>query len=193
MFYNTIWYREEDEKTHFSDLSLPENHLVVVGHTPQYNINLKNVNRNRQYPSIVYCDCGKGNLQGFNLTTGSSEDIEILDPQKQVSYIKNRWDNLKTTLNIMNDTFKSIEEAVKEMKPIRQNDIDIILNNQSFLREEQQVKLNEMLPQINRLSNGNIKDNLKLGNFRSQNEAIPIQEQHYSKNASPMHNFPSQR
>lgn len=74
-FKNVIWYRENDDNTHYAPISWPENFVMVVGHTPQVNINMRNLENSKQ-KNIVYVDCGKRNLQCLNLKTGDSEEIE---------------------------------------------------------------------------------------------------------------------
>lgn len=74
-FNNVMWYREKDTRTHYAPISWPKDYVVVVGHTPQTSVNVQNIEQNPERP-IVYVDCGKGDLQGFNLTIGKHEAIE---------------------------------------------------------------------------------------------------------------------
>ena len=76
-----MWYRENDNNTHYSDISWPKDSIVVVGHTRQTEANLKYLQNDQNKP-IVYLDCGKGELQGFNLSTSEHESIESNSAQK---------------------------------------------------------------------------------------------------------------
>ena len=70
-----MWYRESDPHTHFCDVSFPKGSVVVAGHTRQTKANIQNLEGDANKP-IVYIDCGKGKLQGFNLTTCKHIDLE---------------------------------------------------------------------------------------------------------------------
>lgn len=74
-FNNCMWYRENDNKTHWSDISWPKGSIVVVGHTRQTEANLKYLGDDPSKP-MIYLDCGKGKLQGFNLSDSKHESIE---------------------------------------------------------------------------------------------------------------------
>ena len=74
-FQNVMWYREKNDQTHYAPLAWPKDHLVVVGHTPQEEANMQNIDQDPR-KAIIYVDCGKKDLQGFNLTTGKHEVIE---------------------------------------------------------------------------------------------------------------------
>ncbi len=80
-FQNVMWYREKDPKTHNAPLAWPKDHVVVVGHTSQKNVNIQNINQDPR-KNIVYVDCGKRDLQGFNLNTG---EHEVIEPSSQIS------------------------------------------------------------------------------------------------------------
>lgn len=80
-FNNCMWYRENDKNTHYSDISWPKDSIVVVGHTRQTEANLQYLQNDQNKP-IVYLDCGKGELQGFNLSTSEHESIESNSAQK---------------------------------------------------------------------------------------------------------------
>lgn len=72
-FYTTMWYREGDERTQLIEPILPENNVIVVGHTrqPEVSIDFK-----RPKSPIVYIDTGKGKLSGFNLNKRKSNVLE---------------------------------------------------------------------------------------------------------------------
>lgn len=74
-FNTCMWYRESDPHTHFCDVSFPKGSVVVAGHTRQTKANIQNLEGDANKP-IVYIDCGKGKLQGFNLTKSRHEDLE---------------------------------------------------------------------------------------------------------------------
>lgn len=74
-FNNCMWYRESDKDTHFADLAWPKQHIVVCGHTKQTKANAQNI-ENDPDKTIVYLDCGKGLLQGFNISTGKHIQLE---------------------------------------------------------------------------------------------------------------------
>lgn len=74
-FKNCMWYREFDKNTHFADINFPKGYLAVVGHTRQKEVNNQNLEGDVSQP-IVYIDCGKGKLQGFNLNTMKHEQLE---------------------------------------------------------------------------------------------------------------------
>ena len=80
-FQNVMWYREKDPKTHNAPLAWPKDHVVVVGHTSQKNVNIQNINQDPR-KNIVYVDCGKRDLQGFNLNTG---EHEVIEPSSKIS------------------------------------------------------------------------------------------------------------
>lgn len=170
-----MWYREDDKETHYADLSFTKNHVAVVGHTPQKRINMQNLEGDVQ-KRVVYCDSGKGNLQGFNLTTGLIEDIEMADIQMQLSQMEGTTDNLKIALGIINCTLDEIEKSVKERKPIYPEDIDIMLKNKDLLREGQKRRLEKILPALNIYNNrNNVREYYNLRNFQSQDQNIQIQ------------------
>lgn len=75
-FYTTMWYREGDIRTQPIEPTLPENNVVVVGHTrqPEINIDFK-----KPKSPIVYIDTGKGKLSGFNLNRRKSISLEEQD------------------------------------------------------------------------------------------------------------------
>lgn len=74
-FNNCMWYRENDENTHFSKLAWPSKHIVVCGHTRQTEANMQYI-ENDPNKAIVYLDCGNGLLQGFNISKGKHIQIE---------------------------------------------------------------------------------------------------------------------
>lgn len=74
-FNNCMWYRENDNKTHWSDISWPKGSIVVVGHTRQTEANLKYLGNDISKP-MIYLDCGNGKLQAFNLSDSKHEAIE---------------------------------------------------------------------------------------------------------------------
>lgn len=73
-FKNCLWYREKDKRFHFAPVAWPKDYIVIVGHTMQQSVNMENIENDNRKP-IIYVDCGKGSLQGFNLTTGNHEQI----------------------------------------------------------------------------------------------------------------------
>lgn len=83
-FDNCMWYREHDSDTHYMDVesAYPKDHIVVCGHTRQTEANLQNIEKD-PYKPIIYIDCGKGKLQGFNLNKGETVDLEP-DPDKDI-------------------------------------------------------------------------------------------------------------
>ncbi len=74
-FNNCMWYRENDSDTHYSIISWPKGNIVVVGHTRQREANVQYLGNDPSKP-MIYLDCGNGELQGFNLSTGRHEPIE---------------------------------------------------------------------------------------------------------------------
>lgn len=80
-FQNCMWYREKDVKTHFAPISFPKDHVVVVGHTRQSDINIQNLEGNQNRP-IMYIDCKSGNFQAIDLTNHRSVNMEDT-PKKQ--------------------------------------------------------------------------------------------------------------
>jgi len=74
-YQNIMWYRENNEKTHFSEISFPKDYVMIVGHTKQKNANLQYLQNDKNKP-IVYLDCGKGELQGFDLVSGKHIQLE---------------------------------------------------------------------------------------------------------------------
>ena len=74
-YQNIMWYRENDKKTHFSQISFPKDYVMVVGHTKQRNANLQYLENDKNKP-IIYLDCGKGELQGFDLVSGKHIQLE---------------------------------------------------------------------------------------------------------------------
>lgn len=157
---------------------------MAVGHTKQKNINLQNLTKRVEIP-IIYCDCRKGNLQDFNLTTGQSEDLEITQ-KKYESYSNKRYDNLKIALGILNYT-------VNEMKPFSEKEMKLIWENQNLLTPEQKARISHLLPIINDkrllvVDNDNIKENLKIENFKSQDPRAPrilTQNQDQTRKTNP--------
>lgn len=71
-FLNCMWYRTDDSRTHFYDLSLPQNGISVVGHTPQKHINLQHI----QNRPIIIVDTGNGAFSGYSLTKNKNIDFE---------------------------------------------------------------------------------------------------------------------
>lgn len=78
-YRNCLWYREEDEKTHYANLAFPDGSVMVAGHTRQTQANVSYLDGKSEQP-IIYVDCGKGKLQGYNLTTGKHVQLEPQDP-----------------------------------------------------------------------------------------------------------------
>ena len=74
-YLNCMWYREEDESTHYAPLALPKDYVTVVGHTKQLEADLKKLGNEQDKP-VIYIDCGLGKLQGFSLTTMKSVQLE---------------------------------------------------------------------------------------------------------------------
>ena len=73
---NVLWYRENNPSTHFADISWPTGSTVIVGHTPQHNINLQHLKCNAFQP-VIYLDCGNGPfLEGYSLTQGKNVPLE---------------------------------------------------------------------------------------------------------------------
>ena len=56
-------------------MAIPENSVVLVGHTKQSKVNFENLNNDPNKP-IIYLDCGNGKLQGFSLTKDEHVQIE---------------------------------------------------------------------------------------------------------------------
>ena len=87
--------------------------------------------------------------------------------------------------------------SVQERKPISQEDINILWQNQNLLREDQQTKLSEILPTVNQLLQHNIKDDLKLKNFQQGNNPhIPphsLEPNQKKSSPNPSRNTPSTR
>lgn len=71
-FENCIWYREFDERTHYSDISYPENYVVIVGHTPQRDVNLRECFQGDPKKALICIDTGNGEFSGFNLSKNES-------------------------------------------------------------------------------------------------------------------------
>lgn len=76
-----MWYREKDVKIHFAPISFSKDHVVVVGHTRQSDINIQNLEGNQNRP-IMYIDCKSGNFQAIDLTNYRSVNMEDT-PKKQ--------------------------------------------------------------------------------------------------------------
>lgn len=74
-FNTCMWYRENDNDTHYSPISWPNGNIVVVGHTRQKKANVQYLEKDPNKP-IIYLDCGNGMLQGFNISAGHHEPIE---------------------------------------------------------------------------------------------------------------------
>ncbi len=74
-FYTCMWYRENDPKTHFAEFYWPQDHIVVVGHTTQQQVNIQEINGDPR-KQIIYVDCHAGNFQGYNLTTLKHVSLE---------------------------------------------------------------------------------------------------------------------
>lgn len=74
-FRSAMWYREDDERTHYSPLAFPKGCLMIVGHTPQREVNLHNFNEDPS-KQVVYVDTGNGKLQGFNISKLCFEKFE---------------------------------------------------------------------------------------------------------------------
>ena len=56
-FKNCMWYREQDERTHFSPLALPQNGIMIIGHTPsKEGIRLEQIGNKK----AICVDCGRG-------------------------------------------------------------------------------------------------------------------------------------
>lgn len=72
-FYTTMWYREGDMRTQPAKPTLPENNVIIVGHTRQPEVN---IDFNKPKSPIVYIDTGKGNLSGFSLNKRQSVMLE---------------------------------------------------------------------------------------------------------------------
>lgn len=71
-FLNCMWYRADDTRTHFYDLSLPQNGVSIVGHTPQKHINLQHI----QNRPVIIVDTGNGAFSGYSLTKNKNIDFE---------------------------------------------------------------------------------------------------------------------
>ena len=71
-FLNCMWYRDDDSRTHYYGLSLPQNGVSVVGHTPQKHINLQHV----QNKPVVIVDTGNGAFSGYSLIQNKIIDFE---------------------------------------------------------------------------------------------------------------------
>ena len=82
-FNNCMWYREGEDYTHFTDLSLPSNSVILVGHTRQNKINLGSLGNDPNKP-ILYIDCGKGMLQGYSITKDMHVDLEDRDRDERI-------------------------------------------------------------------------------------------------------------
>jgi len=74
-YQNIMWYRENDDKTHYTEVTYPKGYVMVVGHTKQKNANLQYLGNDKNKP-IIYLDCGKGELQGLDLISGKQIQIE---------------------------------------------------------------------------------------------------------------------
>ncbi len=72
-FYTTMWYREGDMRTQPAKPTLPENNVIIVGHTRQPEVN---IDFNKPKSPIVYIDTGKGSLSGFSLNKRQSVMLE---------------------------------------------------------------------------------------------------------------------
>ena len=72
-FYNCMWYRAGNSRTQAAELALPNDNVIVVGHTKQPQINMDFNNPNIP---IIYIDTGKGKFSGFDLTKGKSIVLE---------------------------------------------------------------------------------------------------------------------
>lgn len=74
-FRTVMWYRERDSRTKYSEVTFPDGCLMVVGHTPQREINLSNFESNANH-QVIYVDTGNGKFQGSNLSKVCSLDFE---------------------------------------------------------------------------------------------------------------------
>lgn len=73
-FNNILWYRENNPRTHMSDLSVPEGYCMVVGHTPQQNgINIELNYQGNPKNAMVFVDNPN---EYFSLTDMCSEKLE---------------------------------------------------------------------------------------------------------------------
>lgn len=184
-----MWYREETEDTHYALVSFPRDYLVVVGHTPQEHINFQELRGNPNNP-MVFCDCGKGDLKGFNLTKLEEETIENTNYEQQTKYDCQEFEKTKMFFRMINYTFHSIEKSAVERRIPSQEDIDIILQNQDMLTKDQKCQLEKILPILNQLSSAKQKEGIridyKLENFQSQDsrsvQEIPNKDQKCSLN-----------
>ena len=76
-FRTAMWYRKEDERTHYSQVKFPEGCVMVVGHTVQKEgIGVKNFTNDKSYKPVIYIDTGK-NTSALDLSTG-----EVLEYQQ---------------------------------------------------------------------------------------------------------------
>lgn len=58
-YKNVMWYRAEDDRTHYAEANFAQNYTMVVGHTPQVEgINVKNYSNNPR-TQVIYIDTGK--------------------------------------------------------------------------------------------------------------------------------------
>ena len=71
-FLNCMWYRADDTRTHFYDLSLPQSGISVVGHTPQKEVNLQHI----QNRPVIVVDTGNGSFSGYSLNSSKNIDFE---------------------------------------------------------------------------------------------------------------------
>lgn len=77
-FRTAMWYREGNKNTQYAPVTFPKGCLMVVGHTPQQEVNLADIGNSEvgQSGQVVYIDTGKGNFQGFNLSKACSIEFE---------------------------------------------------------------------------------------------------------------------
>ncbi len=76
-FETVMWYRKEDDRTHYAPVKFPDGCVMVVGHTRQpEGVNVKNFSNNNKYEPMIYIDTGNSIYSAFDLTNGRVTDLE---------------------------------------------------------------------------------------------------------------------
>ncbi len=76
-FETVMWYRKEDDRTHYAPVKFPRGSVMVVGHTRQpEGVNVKNFSDDKKYEPMIYIDTGNSIYSAFDLTNGRVEKLE---------------------------------------------------------------------------------------------------------------------
>lgn len=74
-FRTAMWYREGDTNTQYAPVTYPKDCVMVVGHTPQAEVNISNLQNDPNKP-VIYVDIGKNRVSGFDLSNRTTMEFE---------------------------------------------------------------------------------------------------------------------